>query len=126
MAKGRVISVKLPPLIVRNKSEWRKAIHAAVKETNVTYPPRTELEVAVLFYLNKGKGLITRDVDNLVKHVLDALQARYRETRGDDAFIANDNCIQRVVVEKRARPKNLDETYGGKLEIRPYIKGLWP
>src|SRR5688572_3527587 len=119
MAKSRsIIRVKLPTLIVRDKSAWRRAIHAVVQETKVKYQPSTELEVGVLLYLSKGKGLITRDVDNLLKHVLDALQARYGASRGANAFIANDNCVQRVVVEKRRRPKNLDESYGGKLEIR--------
>ncbi|MBY0492999.1 MAG: RusA family crossover junction endodeoxyribonuclease [Cyanobacteria bacterium] len=122
MAKSRVIRVKLPALIVRDKSAWRQAIHKAVRAAKVNYAPKTQLEIDVLFYLSKGKGVITRDVDNLVKHVLDALQARYGSTRGVDAFIANDNCVQRVVVEKQPRPKNLDHTYGGKLLIRPYVR----
>jgi Holliday junction resolvase RusA-like endonuclease len=83
------------------------------------------LEVAALIYLKKGKGLVIRDVDNLVKHILDALQGRFGATREANCLIGNDNRIFKVVVEKRRRPKNLDSSYGGKLVIRPYQKGTW-
>lgn len=79
----------------------------------------------MLFYLSAGKSLLTRDVDNLLKHVLDALRARYGARKGKEAFIANDNCIRRVIVEKRSRPKNLSKKYGGKLQIRQYRKEPW-
>ena len=67
-----------------------------------------------------------RDVDNLVKHVLDALQGRFGAERSKNRLIENDNRVYRVVVEKRSRPKNLHKGYGGKLLIRPYRKSHWP
>lgn len=128
MAKNsKVIRVKLPRYN-KDHAAWRQAILANILEAGVIYQPvskegkRLTLEVLVTFYLSRGKGESIRDVDNLVKHVLDAFQGRFGKTRASDRLIENDNIVRRVVMEKRARPKNLSNDYGGKLVIRPYVK----
>lgn len=128
MAKKRqVIRVRLPRYD-KDHAAWRQAILDNILATGVFYSPTTDngaklqLEVLVTFYLSRGKGESIRDVDNLVKHVLDAFQGRFGDTRAEKRLIENDNIVRRVVMEKRSRPKNLSNEYGGKLVIRPYVR----
>ena len=125
----KTIRTSLPPHNTV-KRRWRRAIRdSVVKAANragVIYGSSEPLEVAVLVYLSKGKAVSTRDVDNLVKHVLDAFQGRFGSVKGKRRLIENDNLVYRLVVEKRNRPKHLTALYGGKLLIRRYQKGRWP
>ncbi len=123
MAKSAQIIRTTLPRYDKNKPAWRRAILKAVMEAGVTYKEKEHLEVTVMIYLHRGKGVDTRDVDNLAKHVLDSLQGRFGADRDENCLIPNDNQIRRLVVEKRNRPKNLSNVYGGKLLIRPYKRG---
>ena len=74
------ISVRLPGY-QRDRLRWRRRILSSVlrgqKESSVRYDPEARFEVVVLLYLKKGKHHDIHDVDNRLKDILDALQARF-------------------------------------------------
>jgi Holliday junction resolvase RusA-like endonuclease len=79
MPKTRhTISCTLPAYINNRdkKYTWRRQLLAAVRRAasaaGVERDPDAEIEVSVQLYLKRGKGHDSRDVDNLLKHVLDA------------------------------------------------------
>jgi hypothetical protein len=83
----------------------------------------------VLLYLKKGKRHDIHDVDNRLKDILDALQARFggpKSTRRKYRLFQNDRQVSRVVIEKQPIPKALSDDAGGRLLIRPYEPRRWP
>lgn len=132
MAKrAHAIRVKLPRYDY-DRPGWRREILRrvtdAARHAGIKYEKADHIEVAVLIYFSKGKGLIIRDVDNLLKHVLDALQGHFGRSKAppEERLIQNDNQVYRAVLEKRRRPKILDRSAGGKLLVRLHQKGPWP
>lgn len=91
---------------------WRRDVHHAIvdeaAERGIQYLPEDSLEVEVQVYLSSGQ-MKFHDVDNLLKHLLDALQGRLggpKSRRTPKAILPNDHQIRRVAVEKkRARTK---------------------
>ena len=137
----RTISSRLPPYVSKdNGFEWRRRILSMVRQARDEAKPsllRTaKVEVIVLFYLAKVKRSDKQDVDNLLKHVLDALQGHVggpKSRKAKNRIIRNDTQVCRVVVEKQYRPKmysGRDEgglvTAGGRIRIRPYREHKWP
>jgi hypothetical protein len=91
--------------------------------------PDGRFEVVVLLYLKKGKRHDIHDVDNRLKDILDALQARFggpKSARRKYRLFENDRQVSRVVVEKQPIPKSLSDDAGGRLLIRPYEPHRWP
>src|SRR5438093_11019861 len=81
MAKhSGTISVRLPGY-QRDRLRWRRRILSSVlqgqRQSGVRYDPDGRFEVVVLLYLKKGKRHDIHDVDNRLKDILDALQARF-------------------------------------------------
>jgi hypothetical protein len=79
MAKRRLsLRVRLPPYQTP-RNVWRRAINRAVREARdrlgIKYNEGDRLEVQIQLYLDE-RAIITHDVDNRAKDVLDALQGR--------------------------------------------------
>ena len=77
------------------------------RESGVSYDPDARFEVVVLLYLKKGKRHDIHDVDNRLKDILDALQARFggpKSVRRKSRLFQNDRQVSRVVW-KAADPK---------------------
>ncbi len=90
---------------------WRRQIHtaalAARRRTGIRYAAADRLAIEVRLYLT-GRALHWNDVDNRLKDVLDALQGRAggpKSVRSLSPVIPNDRQVFRVVIEKRAPPK---------------------
>jgi len=67
------------------------------------------------------KGALGQDVDNVLKHICDALQARRGGSKGSwhkGKLIKNDRQVFRAVIEKRYLKKK--NPSGGHLTVRPY------
>lgn len=121
MAKRPLKIVARIPPYRHPRNVWREAIHRAVQERrgeSVQYRDSDKLEVEILLYMDE-RGLGWNDVDNRSKDVLDALQGRAggpKTSRRLEAIIPNDRQIYRVVVEKRAPPR---QSHGlGHVRIR--------
>ncbi len=124
MPKSRkTLRVKIPPYAP--SLTWREdvltATRAARRERAVKYARSDRLALDVRVYLS-GKTLARKDVDNLLKDVMDALQGQ-TGGRGKkimtpkNPIIRNDRQVWRVYVEKLERPFKLDESAGGWLTI---------
>ena len=127
MAKNPgTISVRIPAY-QRDRLRWRRRILSSVlrgqRENGVRYGPDARFEVVVLLYLKKGKRHDIHDVDNRLKDILDALQARFggpKSARRKYRLFQNDRQVSRVVIEKQPIPKSLSDDAGGRLLIRRY------
>jgi Holliday junction resolvase RusA-like endonuclease len=126
------ISVRLPGY-QRDRLRWRRQILSSVlrgqRESGISYDPGARFEVVVLLYLKKGKRHDIHDVDNRLKDILDALQARFggpKSARRKYRLFDNDRQVSRVVVEKQPIPKSLSGDAGGRLLIRRYEPRRWP
>ena len=133
MAKhSGTISVRLPGY-QRDRLRWRRRILSSVlqgqRQSGVRYDPDGRFEVVVLLYLKKGKRHDIHDVDNRLKDILDALQARFggpKSARRKYRLFENDRQVSRVVIEKQPIPESLSDDAGGRLLIRRYEPRRWP
>jgi Holliday junction resolvase RusA-like endonuclease len=100
---------------------WRRDIYRAIKAAAGTRQLDGEqLECDVVLYMSSER-LTINDVDNLLKHIFDALQGRLGGPKGGKrrwALIPNDYQISRVTIEKRKRKKNRRS----RLTVRDYVK----
>ena len=104
---------------------WRHEVYQAIKNAAtdrgiITYEG-IDLECEVIVYLSRTK-MRFHDVDNLQKHVFDALQGRLGGPKGGKrrwAILPNDHQIRKVVVEKRQRRSAKEQS---RLVIRDYAK----
>ena len=102
---------------------WRRdvfdAVRKAAAEQNRRYSATDRLRVEVLLYLN-DRQMQSLDVDNLIKHVGDALQGRLagggKKRVHRDAVLPNDVQIFSWTVEKRT-------PHSPKLKSRLRIRG---
>jgi Holliday junction resolvase RusA-like endonuclease len=134
MPKRKVkLEISLPPYPERKTARgpgrpgmsWRrdvyKAIMSAAAIRGVERFEGVQLECNVVVYMRAGR-LKVQDVDNLVKHIFDALQGRLGGPKGGkrrSAVVPNDSQIRRVCVEKReARSKKLKS----HLTVLDYVK----
>ncbi|HXG52181.1 MAG TPA: hypothetical protein VNN77_12350 [candidate division Zixibacteria bacterium] len=108
------------PSYVHPRLAWREAIYRQAKLVGAVYRAEDKLEVIVRLYL-EGGALLTHDVDNRLKDILDALQGRIGGSKAIRRFvpiIPNDNQVYRVVIEKLAPPA---QSHGlGHLIVRKY------
>jgi len=136
MAKARTtLVVLLPPYPEKAVGKaglapgmtWRRKVHAAIKQAAElskvdTYPAGTEIECTVRLALQRPR-LNVQDVDNLLKHVFDALQGRLGGSKSRAPrwqLVPNDYQIRKVVVEKVPAPQR---KYGSRLAVRKYTRG---
>lgn len=110
MAKRRFkIHFRIPPF-VSPRNAWRRLIYAVARtemETKqVTYRRDDKLAVTLVLYLD-GAAIGFHDVDNRLKDVLDALQARMggsKAVREHQPLIPNDSQVYKVTVTKMLPP----------------------
>jgi Holliday junction resolvase RusA-like endonuclease len=96
----------------------------ARRDGHVRYGKTEELALTVQLYLPAGK-LRSVDLDNRLKHIMDALQGRLaaegKKGRRRKRIIHNDFQIFRVVIEKCLQPRKRTAS-GGLLVIRSLSK----
>ena len=117
------LSVRIPPYQAP-RNTWRRQINALVHQekvrSRISYSPSDKLEVDVILYMDKT-ALSFHDVDNRLKDILDALQARAggsKKRRTLPPIIKNDSQIYRVIIEKALPPPQSHNL--GHLTIRKF------
>ncbi len=124
MSKRRLSTKVRLPEYVSPRLKWRKLIYDVVmkkfEESGISYTKNDKLELNVTLYLN-NPGILSHDVDNRLKDIMDALQGRIGGSKKIQKFrplIPNDNQIYRVIMEKLLPPR---QSHGlGHLVIRKY------
>jgi Holliday junction resolvase RusA-like endonuclease len=104
---------------------WRRAVYEeirrAAEESDVApYPPRAQIECTVRLALDRNR-LDLQDVDNLLKHVFDAMQGRLGGPKAEPRgwhLLPNDYQIRRVTVEKVEAP---ERKWGSRLLLTKYV-----
>lgn len=113
------------PQYATTAAEWKRSIHAAAMtataDQGVRFLDGEPLEVDIILYMRGG--LARRDVDNRVKHVLDALQGRLGKGCKVPGLFRDDNQVFRIVAEKRRLPEDLPKSHGGWLTVTPFDTG---
>lgn len=110
MAKRKFkIHFRIPPYAA-SRNEWRKLIYDAARAEmqvrRVTYRSDDRLALTLVLYFN-GVAIGFHDVDNRLKDVMDALQARMggpKAVRRDKPLIQNDRQVFKVTVTKMLPP----------------------
>ena len=104
---------------------WRREVYRNIKEAallqRVEKYEGVDLECEVIVYLSHTK-MRFHDVDNLQKHIFDALQGQLGGPKGGKRrwrLLPNDHQIRRVVVEKRERRSKKEQS---RLIIRDFAK----
>jgi Holliday junction resolvase RusA-like endonuclease len=104
---------------------WRRAVYAAIMKAasdhGIEEYEGVDLECEVLVYLSRTK-MHFHDVDNLQKHIFDALQGRLggpKDGKRRQGLLPNDYQIKRVVVEKREHRSAKEHS---RLVIRDFAK----
>jgi Holliday junction resolvase RusA-like endonuclease len=104
---GDYLTTRRPPQPGKRDMTWRRKLHQSIvaraREHGIKYFEGEELEVDIVVY---GERLGLNDVDNLAKHVLDALQGRLGGSKAlpqRSPVVPNDAQIKRLTIEKRAR-----------------------
>jgi Holliday junction resolvase RusA-like endonuclease len=104
---------------------WRRDVYQAIRSAATSHGIKkyegVDLECEVIVYLSHTK-MHFHDVDNLQKHILDALQGRLGGPTGGNrrwALLPNDYQIRKVVVEKRERRSRKEQS---RLTIRDFAK----
>ena len=124
MAKKRTkLHIRIPHYHPPRLS-WRMALYTTIaaeaKRKNVRYDETDALQLEIRLYLD-GNALVSHDVDNRLKDIMDALQGRIGGSKKVHAYtpiIPNDRQIYRVLIEKSAPP---GQSHGsGHLIIRRY------
>lgn len=120
--KQQIIKIRLPEY-ERKASLWRRAIHQELSRAYPTLDVVTDpVELIVTLYFD-DRRVHWNDVDNRLKDVMDALQGRLggpKSLKLNRQFIANDNQVCRVEIEKMIAPK---QSHGkGHLVVRKYVK----
>jgi len=104
---------------------WRHDVYTAImkaaSEQGIERYKGVDLECEVIIYLSHTK-MHFHDVDNMQKHIFDALQGRLggpRAGKRRPALLPNDYQIRRVVVEKREQRSAKDHS---RLIVRDFAK----
>lgn len=104
---------------------WRQGVlvaaKAAFEEAGVPYPTGEPVEVEAVVVVSRQKEMKTRDVDNLLKDVLDALQGTWSgvEKAARAGVINNDVQVFRATVEK-VEFEDTDARSQGSVTVRPF------
>lgn len=105
---------------------WRREIFESIGEVararGVQYLTGDAVEVEVELYLDEAK-LAFHDVDNILKHVFDALQGRLggegKKAPIPGAILPNDHQIQRVTIVKKPRTSPKAKS---RLIVRDFVR----
>jgi Holliday junction resolvase RusA-like endonuclease len=104
---------------------WRHQVYAAINEAaaqkKIERYEGVDLECDIILYMT-DRQLAVQDVDNLLKHIFDALQGRLGGPKGGErrwALLPNDYQIRRVSVEKR---EATSKKSASRLTVRDYAK----
>jgi hypothetical protein len=118
--KVRIPQYKTP------RNQWRKEIHKAVMEklqkTNISYSAVDTFEIIARIHFDRS-SILSHDVDNRLKDILDALQGRAggsKKLKLLHKIIPNDNQIYKVIIEKLF-PRKSHHSFG-HLIIKKYKK----
>jgi Holliday junction resolvase RusA-like endonuclease len=110
MPKRRMtLTVRLPPYSSPRRGWRAQLLRAIVREKHerkIHYVRGDRLEARVRLYLPEAR-LLSHDVDNLLKELLDALQGRLggpKAIKPKVRVIDNDCDVWRVIVEKSVAP----------------------
>jgi hypothetical protein len=110
MAKRKIKLHFRIPAYRHPRNAWRKLIYdaalAEMEAKQVTYRKEDKLAVSVVLYFDSG-AIEFHDVDNRLKDVLDALQARMggpKAVRQYQPLIPNDSQVFKVTVTKMLPP----------------------
>jgi Holliday junction resolvase RusA-like endonuclease len=103
------VHFRIPPYVTP-RNDWRRLIYDAARTEmdarRVTYRSNDRLAVALVLYFD-SVAIGFHDVDNRLKDVLDALQARMggpKRLRRHQPLIPNDSQVFRVTVAKVLPP----------------------
>jgi Holliday junction resolvase RusA-like endonuclease len=124
VSKQRQKLVAKIPDHVPDSTVWKQKIYDAVREAQrvvgVSYSDKAKLDVEVRFYF-RGHKLTKLDLDNLLKHVGDALQGFINDKGAGKRkpIIPNDNQIYRLTAEKRLPSKRYPDALS-TITIRRY------
>ena len=133
MPKRRVkLDVRLPRYPTEKGSgpgkpgmAWRREVHTAIEAAatrkGIKQYAGVDLECDVVLFMT-NRQLAIQDVDNLLKHIFDALQGRLGGPKGGKspgAVLPNDYQIRRVCVEKFEATSRKQTS---RLIIRDYAK----
>jgi len=110
MAKRALkLSVRIPPYRPP-RNAWRRALSASVlrqqRISGVHYEESDQLEIGIRLYMD-ASAVVSHDVDNRLKDILDALQGRAGGSKREPTLppvIPNDRQVYRVVIEKSSPP----------------------
>jgi len=125
--RRKTLRVRLPRF-VSGRIGWRRLVHTAClvarRNGHIRYGEREKVELTVRLYLPARK-LRFVDLDNRLKHVMDALQGKLagegKKVSRRKRIIPNDCQVFRVVIEKRLQPRKRTSS-GGLLVVRPLGK----
>jgi len=127
MAKRKAkLTIRIPPY-KSPRNSWRQKIHRTAtleaQRVGVSYQAKNKLQLKIRLYFKNG-ALLSHDLDNRLKDIMDALQGRAggsKKVRTLPAIVPNDSQIYRVVIEKGLPSKQskgfghlIITKYGGK------------
>jgi Holliday junction resolvase RusA-like endonuclease len=106
--------------------EWRRKVllrlNKESESSGANFARNALVEVDALVHMVRSrKGAEAHDVDNVLKHICDALQGRLggpKNKRRRDRLIKNDRQVMKVTIEKKYLSKK--NKSGGRLKVRPF------
>jgi Holliday junction resolvase RusA-like endonuclease len=104
---------------------WRRQIHAAVlakaDAQELTYLRESKLDVSVLLFMTDRQVRHGHDLDNMTKHLLDALQGKLggagKTEQDHRAIVPSDAQVCRLAIEKRERKTKKEKS---RMIVRAY------
>lgn len=107
---------------------WRRGIYEAIVERadarKIRYLKESKLDVSILLFLTNNQIKHGHDLDNMTKHLLDALQGKLggagKTAQDNQAIVPSDSQVRRLSIEKRER-KTIKEK--SRLIVRTYREG---
>lgn len=90
---------------------WRRDIHRAIVESadarDIEYLRASKLDISVLLFMTDGQVRHGHDLDNMTKHLVDALQGKLggagKTAQKHRAIAVSDAQVCRFIIEKRER-----------------------
>ncbi len=107
---------------------WRREIHAAIIRTagarEIEYLRESKLDISVLLFMTDGQVRHGHDLDNMTKHLLDALQGKLggagKTAQNHRAILPSDAQVCRLTIEKCERRTKKEKS---RMIVRAYNKG---
>jgi Holliday junction resolvase RusA-like endonuclease len=107
---------------------WRRAIYDAILEEadarEIQYLKESKLDVSILLFMTYNQLGHGHDLDNMTKHLLDALQGKLagagKTAQTNFAIAPNDSQVRRLSIEKRERKTSKEKS---RMIVRTYREG---